>query len=760
MKNSSSVGLCTTIAFGVAVLALPAFAQVSAVGNRSCAEAACHADQVHSVTAHAMSADAEICGTCHISEDRHEHRFRIADNSAGVCLDCHSDLQAGQFSHQSSASGLCTLCHGVHQTDHEGLLKLPRDALCLTCHDDVVPDESIIVHGPVLEGNCTACHDPHSAENDNQLVKPVPELCFDCHDTEQTDHEGRPLAAVEQTYVDPAVTKHPPFGRGACLLCHDAHASDNFRLQRRPYERAFYTEFSSESYFCLMCHGDTTFAEPRTTVATQFRNGNLNLHYRHVARDKGRGCRACHNQHGSVLDALIATETYFGEQNVGIRTFAKTETGGTCEPLCHRSVRYDRLDPVDNEMMVTPREGTDATAAELRRTTTEQAGSLLYLQRCAGCHGEDAGGLIGPPISGASQERVLAAINRVDLMSDLASLDADDLNAIITSLPAGTPIIVPASGDPDGVVLFATNCAGCHGADARGNIGPAIRNADRDRIAAAVDTVPMMVAMKALSDGSLGMIADYLGSLDAETTTASTTPITDLPDGRVLFAMNCLGCHGDDAQGRIGPAIRGLAASDVRDAIDRVPMMAGLATLNTAEITAVGDYLGAFDLPAEAVSNQIDAGIAFYASACSACHGEDGAGHIGPDITGRSADDVRAAIERVPMMLGVIGSTDQQIEAVGQYLLSLGDDALVASLEEQSDGETIFNQRCAACHGPNATGRVGPDITQASVDDIALAIEQVPMMVAMKILSVTEIRAAALYLASLHNSNPQPVAEP
>jgi mono/diheme cytochrome c family protein len=540
------------------------------------------------------------------------------------------------------------------------------------------------------------------------------------------------------------------------MLCHNPHASDNYRLQRQPYSQAFYTDFSADAYFCLMCHGEATFTEARTLTSTKFRNGNLNLHYRHVVREKGRGCRACHHQHVSGLEAQIATEAYFGEQIIGIKAFSKTETGGSCAPTCHLPVQYDRLSPVVNGLMVTAREGVDATDAELRQAAKERDGNTLYLQRCAGCHGADAEGKIGPPIAGAAIESITAATARVDLMADLATLDPADLNAIIDSLPAGLPVVAPSEGVTGGTVLYATNCAGCHGEDASGRIGPIVRGADSAEIRRAIDQVPMMIGMKALSAESIDTIGEYLDGLGD----AAPAAEADGPDGLVVFSLYCLGCHGGDAKGQIGPSILGKSESDIKDAIGRVPMMAGLQTLGPAEIRAIHGYIDSLvaGLPT-AVEEKAPAGAAIYVSFCSACHGADASGHIGPDIRGDTAADVRDAIARAPLMFGLQTTPEEDINAVGEYLQGLAVIAPVAAEPVTSDGEALFKLHCAACHGPDGAGLVGPDIRFASTEDITVAMEQVPMMIATQVLGAKDIKATADYLADIRDSQPTRVEQ-
>ena len=726
-----------------------ATADMTLPAGESCASASCHASLLSGSGVHDGGPDQRRCSACHVADDPGTHAFRFAAEGGELCVGCHARLTQGTHKHAPADLGLCTFCHAAHDSKYPARLKFPAEALCVSCHDKIVPDGARTVHGPVGRGRCTACHDPHSSDIDDQLVAEIPQLCFGCHNEDQTDHQGRMLRAVEPSFIDKSLRQHPPFARGDCLLCHDPHASDNIRLQRRPYAEAFYTSFKSEKYFCLMCHGESTFTEPRTLTATKFRNGNLNLHNRHVDRDKGRGCRACHHQHASGLEAQIATETFLGEQDVGIKAFAKSESGGTCEPSCHRPVRYDRIRPVNNGFMVTPPEGAEASPAELSRAQDEHDGKTLFLQRCAGCHGADAEGKIGPPIKGATLDRVVAATGRVNLMADLASLDPDDLRAIVDALPPGAPVVALPEGASDGMVLFSTNCAGCHGPDASGRIGPAIRGVTGADITQAIGRVPMMIAMKSLSTDSIGAIGDYLSSLGKGTMATGGTAATEALDGKVAFSMNCSGCHGPDAEGRIGPPIRGMSIGKINDALGRVPMMAGLKMLGSAEIAAISRHLVSLEDAALAMTGngQVD-GKAFFAASCSACHGEDASGHIGPNIRGHTADDVKAAIARVPMMVGVKSSTEGQIKAVGEYIHGLAE-APASAMPAPPDGAAVFAQRCAACHGADATGMVGPNITSASAEDITAAINRVPMMVVMKVLGAREIGAVAEHLAKV-----------
>jgi nitrate reductase cytochrome c-type subunit len=131
------------------------------------------------------------------------------------------------------------------------------------------------------------------------------------------------------------------------------------------YPRGFYQSYSEDAYeLCLNCHDADRFNLPRTLTATNFRNANLNLHYRHVHKKKGRNCLACHDPHGSRQAHTIVSAFHFGARDLTIN-YTATASGGTCAPACHVQAYYDRLQPADNRFRTTHRLGQDATAKEL-----------------------------------------------------------------------------------------------------------------------------------------------------------------------------------------------------------------------------------------------------------------------------------------------------------------------------------------------------------------------------------------------------------
>ena len=304
-----------------------------------------------------------------------ETGIRIDPEASCVSSTCHDRLTAKKRVHTPAAAGdECVMCHEpTVEGKHGFALAAEGSELCFTCHDDE-EFAGKTTHGPVGEGKCVACHNPHASDHDSVLRAEAPGLCFGCHDRTLKDAGGKPLPSPMRTFQDQAKKLHPPFGEGACLSCHMPHASENYRLLTDPYPASLYARFSSEAYFCFNCHDSEAFEEARTTEVTEFRNGDLNLHHRHVNRKKGRACKACHHHHGAANDALVRDRTPFGDRFIEIRNFAKTPTGGSCAPTCHKAVSYDRENPVVVPLKVTPRAGEDAKPQEPAPARTDRSG--------------------------------------------------------------------------------------------------------------------------------------------------------------------------------------------------------------------------------------------------------------------------------------------------------------------------------------------------------------------------------------------------
>ncbi|MDT8419045.1 MAG: cytochrome c3 family protein [Desulfuromonadales bacterium] len=345
---------------------------------------------------HAPVVEGE-CLSCHqVHGGDNPFLLAVGDDRSALCFECHDETPfTRSFRHGPVAVGACTSCHSPHASDHQALMKKPVRDSCLGCHDDFAGEMAAasFIHPPVQNALCTDCHDPHSSDFRFSLKQEMTDLCFachpeigeraatakvkhqpmtqagscaDCHSTHFSQEHGllslpeqdlcltchgadSPLQDIEKQ-VSGEKNLHGPLREGQCGDCHNPHGSDYYRLLKGSYPEGRYAPYREGTYdLCLGCHEENLLRFADTTLYTNFRNGDLNLHFVHVADvSKGRTCRLCHEPHASVGEKLINREGMpFGNWKVPIG-FEATETGGSCAPGCHQEVRYDRESPVDN----------------------------------------------------------------------------------------------------------------------------------------------------------------------------------------------------------------------------------------------------------------------------------------------------------------------------------------------------------------------------------------------------------------------------
>ncbi len=133
-------------------------------------------------------------------------------------------------------------------------------------------------------------------------------------------------------------------------------------------------------------------------------------------------------------------------------------------------------------------------------------GVALYASHCSACHGDKGGGGVGVPLSLPSfldsiDDRFLAISIRYGrpgrVMPAFSALSDAQINAIVAFMrswskqPAPVYTSTPESGNAQhGKALFATHCAGCHGASGEGGRGTGVtlsRHRDQPIIAPALN---------------------------------------------------------------------------------------------------------------------------------------------------------------------------------------------------------------------------------------------------------------------------------
>jgi predicted CXXCH cytochrome family protein len=321
-----------------------------------------------------------LCTTCHDPHSSDQPKL-LTQPLKELCTTCHSEVASAKFPHGPVSAGDCTACHAPHESDNPRLLVRPGDELCATCHLEVPAWlKKSDVH-PALEGGCTSCHSPHGGDHPKLLAEAGAALCFQCHDTIadkvktsgvqhpalkdvkecvacHSPHSSDHAKLLVKTEVDTCLgchktivtkemtTLHGPIAKGQCTACHDPHGSVYAKLLEKEFPAQPYVPYTdSEFALCFSCHNRDLVQYPDTSYATNFRDGERNLHYLHVNnKQKGRSCTMCHAVHGSASPVLIAQSVPFGKWSLPLK-FVKTESGGSCAPGCHKPQTYDRKSP-------------------------------------------------------------------------------------------------------------------------------------------------------------------------------------------------------------------------------------------------------------------------------------------------------------------------------------------------------------------------------------------------------------------------------
>ena len=294
----------------------------------------CHPDKVNFPNLHAPTAAGD-CTSCHVPHES-DHPSLLVKDVNDLCFTCHAEMQdvmKKKGLHPALVNG-CTSCHNPHGAQHRKLLPAEGDELCFQCHAQIgeIVKNSRVAHAPLkTEKACASCHSPHATDNARLLVKDGKELCLGCH---------------QKVLKKNMTVMHGPIRDGVCTPCHEPHGSQNEKLLIKPYTTEPYVPYTEQAFaLCFSCHSRDMLADPKTSSATGFRDGEKNLHYVHVNRkSKSRNCSFCHEVHGGPQQKLIAESVIFGRWSLPL-AFIKTETGGSCTPGCHKTYNYDRKTP-------------------------------------------------------------------------------------------------------------------------------------------------------------------------------------------------------------------------------------------------------------------------------------------------------------------------------------------------------------------------------------------------------------------------------
>jgi predicted CXXCH cytochrome family protein len=313
--------------------------------------ATCHKDNISGMSHVHGPIAAGACDSCHSS---HSSKFAklLPAQGRDLCLSCHAEMKtqmaSAKFIHKA-VEGNCSDCHDPHASNYTMQIKKDPLTLCSSCHEKqkTAAMNATFKHSVVTkEAACLNCHTAHGGDLAKLMRAEPVQVCMKCHEHDQKDASGRVIKNVAAV-MDPAQVKHGPIRDGNCAGCHNTHGSDVSRLLVKTYPAEFYQDFDVAKYdLCFSCHDRQLVQTEKTANLTGFRNGQRNLHFVHVNRDKGRNCRSCHQTHASGNELHVRDSVPFGKWEMPIR-FSKSDTGGSCSPGCHKPYTYDRDKPVN-----------------------------------------------------------------------------------------------------------------------------------------------------------------------------------------------------------------------------------------------------------------------------------------------------------------------------------------------------------------------------------------------------------------------------
>jgi mono/diheme cytochrome c family protein len=376
----------------------------------------------------------------------------------------------------------------------------------------------------------------------------------------------------------------------------------------------------------------------------------------------------------------------------------------------------------------------------------QSEGRVAFDRQCAGCHGGNGQGAIGPDLrhwTGSVEETATVIAQGAERMPAFsATMTTEQIEALARYLD-----------ELVGTSVYARACAACHGAIGEGGIGPSLKVselADGDRRSVIENGA-----------GQMRGFADDLTETEIGALVWRTAGYRSV--GPAIYATQCAPCHGVGGQGLTGPSLIGSSVSP-QEAVTIVSsgsagMPAFGAKLDPGDVEAIVAFALGLDsvtaptAPTTTTARFVSA-IDIYAGSCASCHGLDAEGGIGPPLVGLSISDEEldgTIVEgrgSMPSFSGVLGS--QEVAALVEFLQTLAEPS---STEATEAGAGVYAEQCAACHGADGRGGLGPSLrtTLLSGDDLrgAIARGNATMPAFARTLSSSDLELAAEFVGWL-----------
>lgn len=279
-----------------------------------------------------------------------------------------------------------------------------------------------------------------------------------------------------------------------------------------------------------------------------------------------------------------------------------------------------------------------------------------------------------------------------------------------------------------GQIIYEEQCSSCHGALGEGGIGPALN--DREKLKSTHDDVIFSVVRSGVPGTVMpAWSIDFGGPLTDEDVRdvvayvrawEPTAPVIedvvfepDAAQGALLFASTCAVCHGEDGLGTdIAPAINDaerLGDFDddwYRGVIRNGRPARGMPTWGTVlSPVQVEDLVALIASWREGVDVQPDFSVTDLLDSA---------------IFSLQTGDAESAVLQVSRAMTIAEGPGLEILRNATSQLASGDEAgALATLEalrrewplgDPTVGAEVFSTYCAACHGPQGEGGIGPQL--------------------------------------------------
>jgi len=396
-------------------------------------------------------------------------------------------------------------------------------------------------------------------------------------------------------------------------------------------------------------------------------------------------------------------------------------------------LRDEEIDGIVEHMRGWEPPGADVDAVATARGNATHGG-VLYRHNCAPCHGREGEGGIGvtlnsPTFLGVASDAFLTETiveGRPDTaMPSWRRFDSQQVSDLLAYLRAWQPLkneratvlaLAEATDEQQrtagvsanvGATLYKANCVTCHGPDGEGDLGPSLATPEFLTLASdeyLYETLAFgrpgtgMPSWRHLSNEDVASLVLFVRTWqsDESRTLTSESVVGDWDTGRFLYQGTCASCHGDHAEGGVGPQLNNpVFLRTASDAMLRewiaygktgTPMRSflkgeqGMVELRARQIDDIVAYLRSLERKrrvsvAKRPSGRPELGRLWYAVSCASCHGNDGEGSSGPALS--NSGFLHAASDgflMATMAMGRDGTEMRPVKKGAQSILSLSSD--------------------------------------------------------------------------------------